>query len=165
MCDQYFLISLLENNGCFSERVLVSFLGFFKKYLHHFQRRPIPVVKFCLWRNYYYNTRIKLQRIREDYAEYRVNRILIKNINQMHYTTWTFTEYLLFIMINIHVVITVDIILLITRIFFHIGKVHKIYILNSFLLFSFDCKCKFNFYNLMIIGIKLTDKAMFVCKV
>lgn len=139
--------------------------GFLKKYLHHFQRRPIPVVKFCLWRNYYYNTRIKLQRIREDYAEYRVNRILIKIINQMHYTTWTFTEYLLFIMINIHVVITVDIILLITRIFFHIGKVHKIYILNSFLLFSFDCKCKFNFYNLMIIGIKLTDKAMFVCKV
>lgn len=85
--------------------LLSLIFGFFKKYLHHFQRRPIPVVKFCLWRNYYYNTRIKLQRIREDYAEYRVIRILIKIINQMHYTTWTFTEYLLFIMINIHVII------------------------------------------------------------
>lgn len=51
------------------------------------------------------------------------------------------------------------------RIFFYIEKVYKIYILNLFLLFLFDCKCKFNFYNFMIIGIKLIDKVMFVCKV
>lgn len=80
-----------ENNGCFSERRLVSFFGVCK-YLYNLQSRLIPVVKFSSEEKLLQN-RIKLHKIRDDYAKYTVNRILIKIINQMQYTTWIFTEY------------------------------------------------------------------------